>query len=321
MASHLESQISANDFVILCLGTVPGLPKIHFFGKCDPYDAMVMELLGPSLDQVLVYCNNRFSLRTTTMLAVQMLDIIQYIHTQKIIFCNVKPENFCLGHPCTPTANRVHLIGFNYAKVFETDQQKHIPKTNVKCDEQSIKGGFGTPRYMSLNAHKCKELSRRDDLESIGYLLLYFVNGQLPWQGMHIPNEYERYERIYMMKKTVKLEELCYGLPSEYYHYMLYVRTLKFAQEPNYRYLIKMFTRMLSRMNIDQCTQSTHFDWDRTQSQSICRGVDKEPSTPSKKQVSFKQDADLINIHSDMYFPFLRNTNLASVRNLNYPDH
>lgn len=282
-----------------------------------------MELLGPSLERVFISCNQQFSVRTTTQIAVQILEIIRYIHSQKIIFCNCKPDNFCLGRPNTPNANQLHLIGFIHAKTFETEHHEHIPKTRVdlKDSPKRTSGVFGTPRYMSLNAHKGKVLSRRDDLESIGYMLLYFLRGKLPWQGLQIANELEKYERIYSMKKTIKLEELFQNLPPEYYHYLLYVRSCKFKHEPNYQYLIKMFTKLLHRINLEKTSSYfAVYDWDEQQKQpqavkpsghslpSTPPIISNTSSVPFRKQVSFKEDHESLSIVSDMYFPFARNT-------------
>lgn len=383
------------------LGPAPGLPKVLYFGECQPYDVLVLELLGPSLERVFNSCSRRFSLRTTTHIAVQILEIIRYIHSQKIIFCNVKPENFCLGRPNSPKANQVHLIGFTHARPFVTEQLEHIskrssqrtpnsegdnyghqqqlrqqeqqqeqPEKKVEKDNFSSnpsmplqqqppptrpsspsKGAvFGTPRYMSLNAHKGKVLSRRDDLESIGYMLLYFLQSKLPWQGLQMAadcHQLEKYERIYSLKKSIRLEELCTGLPAEYYHYMLYARTLQFAQEPNYRYLLKMFSKLLHRIDDLERASSQFtavYDWDEQQpiigSNSFSRGqqqqremvvpaspvpstapttisssenlqVPRSPSGPLRKQVSFKEEHESVSITADDYFPFVRNAAYA----------
>ncbi|KPM07685.1 casein kinase I-like protein [Sarcoptes scabiei] len=216
---------------------MPGISKVFFFGECGPYNAMVLELLGPNLEDVLEANNSCFSVRTTTQIAIMILEIMRYVHSKKIIFCNVKPENFCLGRPNTPQANQIYMIGLINAKLFETSDSRHIPKNpgltiiSSSSNENATNGEkfliepkrfgvYGTPRYMSLNAHKGKELSRRDDLESIGYMLIYFIHGKLPWQGM--PTTGQGYEHIYATKKMIQLDQLCANLPPEYYHYMLY---------------------------------------------------------------------------------------------------
>ncbi|KAH9423620.1 Casein kinase I isoform gamma-2 [Dermatophagoides pteronyssinus] len=297
----------------IAAGPLPGLPKVYHFGECGPYYAMVMELLGPNLEQLMVANNSRFSLRTTTQIAIMILEIMRSVHSKKIIFCNVKPENFCLGRPNTAKSNQVYMVGLINAKLFETADSKHIPKISANDTEQEPKkfGVYGTPRYMSLHAHKGKELSRRDDLESIGYMLLYFLHGKLPWQGLPINNSTsnnnsEKYENIFITKKMIHLDELCANLPPEYYHYMLYVRSLKFAQEPNYRYLITMFTKLLYRINMDQSrlvSPSLMNDMAITFDEQLLSSLNNnnnsnnnknESSSSSKKQVSFKMDHETL---------------------------
>lgn len=298
-------------------GPLPGLPKIYHFGECGPYDAMVMELLGPNLEELMVTNNSRLNLRTTTQIAIMILEIIRSVHSKKIIFCNVKPENFCLGRPATPKANQVHMVGLINAKLFETADSKHIPKISTNNNEPKKFGVYGTPRYMSLHAHKGKELSRRDDLESIGYMLLYFVHGKLPWQGLPVNNSSntgnnDKYENIFITKKMIHLDELCANLPPEYYHYMLYVRSLKFTQEPNYRYLITMFTKLLYRINMDQSRLVSPLTNDLAaitmDEQSSLNNKNEsnnnknknhqttiDSSSSSRKQVSFKIDRETLD--------------------------
>lgn len=245
-----------------------------------------MELLGPSFERVFKECDHKFTVGTTVRLAIQLMDLMEYIHNRRIIFRNVKPENFCLGRPNTSMANQVYLIGFIHANVYENDEHQHIPK---------IKGlpFAGTPRYMSLRAHKGKEQSRRDDLESIGHMLIYFLRGRLPWQGLTASNDTEKYDRIYRVKKSTELEELCDQLPQEFYHYMLYVRTLKFRSEPNYGYLKTMFVKLLNRIGIQMRDK---YDWDdkRGPFQATTFSSSPTPSTVNnyekagyKKSVSF----------------------------------
>ncbi|KAF7489552.1 Casein kinase I -like protein 2 [Sarcoptes scabiei] len=208
------------------LGPMPGISKVFFFGECGPYNAM---------------CSNHhtdcyYDLGDNALCTFEKDNLLQ---------CETR--KFCLGRPNTPQANQIYMIGLINAKWFETSDSRHIPKNpgltiiSSSSNENATNGEkfliepkrfgvYGTPRYMSLNAHKGKELSRRDDLESIGYMLIYFIHGKLPWQGM--PTNGQGYEHIYATKKMIQLDQLCANLPPEYYHYMLYVRTLKFAQEP-----------------------------------------------------------------------------------------
>jgi len=260
----------------LIKGQAQGIPKIYHFGECDKYNALVMELLGPSLEKVFRECEHKFSVKTTTKLAIQLVDLMEYIHSRRVIFRNVKPENFCLGRPNTKYANQLYVIGFIHANVYMNESQEHIPK---------IKGMpfAGTPRYMSLRTHKGKEQSRRDDLESIGHMLIYFIRGKLPWQGLQANNDAEKYDKIYRVKKNTKLEELCDDMPNEYYHYMLYVRTLKFVHEPNYIYLKQMFVKLLERLGFQN---DDVYDWDERR-QSLVITSPKTTPKATKKSVSF----------------------------------
>lgn len=244
---------------------MPGVPKTYWHGRCDQFKVLVMELLGLNLEQYFVSCHRKLSVRATTQIGLKIVDIVQYIHRQGLLLANIKPENFCFGPPNTARADNIYMIALSKAVAFEGEGRKHIPK---KIDDHEsghgggggggvCSGGGGTPRYMSLNAHKGKRLSRRDDLESIGYMLIYFILGRLPWQGIAGGDQCERYERIYAIKKSIRLEELCHSASSEYYHYMLYVRTLKYDHEPNYRYISRMWTQLVDRLSAEGTATAT----------------------------------------------------------------
>lgn len=242
---------------------------------------MVMELLGANLESIFLQSNRQFSARATTQMAIQMLDIISYVHSRQMIVRNIKPENFCLGHPGSPQANFVYLIGLNHATSYITESGEHIeqrPLDHATSTESNIV--CATPRYMSLHGHKGCVLSRRDDLESMGYMFVYFMLGKLPWQGLVCTSEFEKYSRIYLIKKSLPLDELCTRLPVEYYHFLLYSRTLRFEQEPNYRYLSKMFSMLLARIKLKQAKGSV---------------IQRTQTSNGKKSVSFAREREEID--------------------------
>jgi hypothetical protein len=117
----------------------------------------------------------------------------------------------------------------------------------------------GTARYASINTHLGIEQSRRDDLEAIGYVLMYFARGNLPWQGLKATTKKEKYERISEKKITTSVEQLCKGFPSEFATYLNYARSLRFDDTPDYTYLRKLFRDLFIREGFEyDCV----FDWD-----------------------------------------------------------
>ena len=137
-------------------------------------------------------------------------------------------------------------------RVFDPETKKHIPYRNDKSLT-------GTARYASIHAHLGEELSRRDDLEAIGYVLIYFLKGSLPWQNIHSVSRTEKHRMIKQKKVEMKHETLCEGCPYEIYLYMKYCRDLEFTQEPDYQYLNSLITSMAAQEGIN--LYNKRFDW------------------------------------------------------------
>ena len=178
--------------------------------------------------------------------------MVELIHAKGIVHRDLKPENFLLGRPGTSAANKIHLIDFGMAKHYRDPKtQKHIPyreKTPL----------LGTARYMSINTHLGREQSRRDDLETLCHMWVYFLSGSLPWQGMKASTNKEKYTRIGDKKQQTTIDNLCAGFPEEFARCLRYVRGLGFEDQPNYDHLQNLLSRALENAGE---VDDGEFDW------------------------------------------------------------
>lgn len=230
---HYESKI----YMLLQGGT--GIPNLKWFGVENEYSVMVIDLLGPSLEDLFNYCNRKFSLKTVLMLADQLINRVEYMHSRGFLHRDIKPDNFLMG--LARKANQVYAIDFGLAKKYRDLQtHKHIPY-------RENKNLTGTARYASVNTHLGVEQSRRDDLESLGYVLMYFLRGSLPWQGLKAGNKKQKYDRISEKKMLTPVEVLCKSYPSEFISYFHYCRSLRFEDKPDYSYLKRLFRDLFIR--------------------------------------------------------------------------
>ncbi|KAK2371242.1 Casein kinase 1-like protein 2 [Trifolium repens] len=216
-----------------------GIPNVRWYGVEGEYNVLVMDLLGPSLEDLFSFCSRKLSLKTVLMLADQMINRVEYIHSKSFLHRDIKPDNFLMG--LGRRANQVYAIDFGLAKKYrDTSTHQHIPY-------RENKNLTGTARYASMNTHLGIEQSRRDDLESLGYVLMYFLRGSLPWQGLKAGTKKQKYEKISEKKVSTSIESLCRGYPSEFASYFHYCRSLRFDDKPDYAYLKRLFRDLFIR--------------------------------------------------------------------------
>ena len=228
-----------------------GIPDLIFFGRSEKYFILIESLLGKSLENLYCESHGNFNTKDVCMIGIQILDRLEYIHNKNIIHRDVKPDNFVIGN--NDDKNNIYMIDFGLAKRYRNPlTQEHIP---FKLTKRLT----GTARYASVNALKGGEQSRKDDLESLNYMLLYFLKGSLPWQGVLGLTKGEKYKKIYHMKKNISAEKLYENLPNEFKEIYLYIKKLEFEQDPDYEYCRKLLNDIIENNCGEICDY--YFTW------------------------------------------------------------
>lgn len=247
-AKHPQLHIECKFYKIMQGGV--GIPTVKYYGTEGEYVVMVMELLGPSLEDLFNFCHRKFTLKTVLLLADQMISRIEYIQGKNFLHRDIKPDNFLMG--LGKKGNLVYAIDFGLAKKFrDARTHQHIPY-------RENKNLTGTARYASINTHLGIEQSRRDDMEALGYIFMYFLRGMLPWQGLKAKTKAQKYEKISEKKLSTPVEELCKGTPAEFATYINYCRSLRFDEKPDYAYLRQLIRNLFHRQGF---SYDYLFDW------------------------------------------------------------
>ena len=244
-----KSNLLEKEAVIMNYLKGPSLPYIKYYESTNDYNILVMQLLGKNLETFFEE-KKKFSLKTVCMIGFQFVSILEYIHNKHIIHRDIKPDNFVVG--LDNLSHNIYILDFGLSKKYRSSKTlKQIPFNNI---EKII----GTVRYNSINANEGFEQSRRDDLESAGYVLIYFIKGELPWQGLPANNKEEKYRKILRMKNKITAKELCKEIPEEFAEFVDYTRNLEYSEQPNYDRLKNLFISILNRLNY---TFDYVYDW------------------------------------------------------------
>ena len=228
-----------------------GFPKVYEFSTESKYNILIMDLLGSSIESLFNKSHKKFSLLTCLMIIDQIVTRLEYIHSKNLLHRDIKPDNFLIGRG--NKKNIIYAIDFGLSKKFRDS------KTGLHIPYRDGKDLTGTARYASINTHLGIEQSRRDDIEAVGYMMIYLMKGRLPWQGQVNSNPKKKYDRIKKIKIDLKLNDLCEGLPKETIKFIQYARDMKFEDKPDYNYLRNLLKRMAAKNGLKMDTSK--FDW------------------------------------------------------------
>ena len=220
----------------------PGFPTINKIGYFGNNIISIQPLLGLTLSQLFTKYYGNLKIKDIIMIAIQILERIKFIHNKNIIHCNINPNNFALG--LGKFQNLIYMTNFKEAKRYRNKNSLEHIKYNMSNE---IKENY---IFASINSIRGVEFSRRDDLESLGYMLIYFLKGSLPWEHIKCLNNTEKKRKIYQIKKNYSLSELCEGVPEEFKLFLNYVKSLGFFKEPDYNYCFSLFYGIFKKLDI-----------------------------------------------------------------------
>ena len=278
----LNSDISQDNikreitFTKLLNGT-QGFPTLYYAGVYDKKNIIVESLLGPSLDKLFKFCGRVFPLKTVCLIGIEMVKRLETMHDKGIIHRDLKPNNLTWGNYNSSyknifsynnntlnaydklDINTIYLIDFGLSCSFWDNSytQRHYKYA-------SGLNFVGTLRYASLNSHNGIKQSRRDDLESMIYILIYFLKGKLPWQDIKAKNKEERYKNIQQKKSKISIDSLCQDLPNEFADLLKYVKSLKFEARPIYYKFYNSFQSIISKLNCELIQEKNYnYIWEK----------------------------------------------------------
>ena len=226
-----------------------GIIDLITFGRNKNYNMMVQPLLGDSLYKIFINLKKKFTLKDICLIGLQCLDRIEWVHKKNFIHCDIKPENFLMGKK---DPRVIYLIDFGLSKKYRSERTKRHIKFSI------TKNLIGTPRFASVNALKGYELSRRDDLESFCYMILFFILKKLPWQGIKCETQAKRYKKICEIKESFNIENYREIIPMQIVQIFKYVKKLSFNEDPDYNKIRYFFLDFLYKINYKE---NETFSW------------------------------------------------------------
>ena len=254
-----------------------GFPSLYYCGVFEKKNIIVESLLGPSLDKLFKFCGKIFPLKTVCLIGIELVKRLETMHNKGIIHRDLKPNNLAWGN-FNNSYNNIFLNNnnYNYNNINNYDKLDintiYLIDFGLSCSywDNSISqrhyklinglNFVGTLRYASLNSHKGIRQSRRDDLESLLYILIYFLKGKLPWQDVKAKNKEERYKVIQQIKTKVSIESLCENIPSEFAELLIYIKSLEFNAKPNYYKFYFCFQSIINKLHFEQ-TQEKNYNY------------------------------------------------------------
>ena len=337
--SDLEKSQLSNEYRILSL-----LKNNDYFPKCYKYFnsqigyALILERLGSNLGVIMSKLpNKKFSMKSALMIINQSLERLKLIHEKNIIHRDMKPENLCIGYK--GKEKNIYLIDFGLSKIINNDKKNQF-LLNIKSEKIVI----GTVRYISMNAHLGNEQYKKDDLESLAYMLVFFIKGELPWQNLKAKSRKEKYTKIYQKKKHTVNSELCNFLPDEIKNFVSYILNLNQKQNPDYSKLMNLISNLMKKYGYINDLQfewySSSFlqklynspivdDGEQIKSSSIYEEDDSVKSEKSKLRNHHKKSNNNVNIKGNNNikrfddimnnmneFDLIYNKNIISTKNI-----
>ena len=267
---------------------VQGFPSLYYTGVHEKKNIIVESLLGPSLDKLFKFCGRIFPLKTVCLIGLEMVKRLEAMHDKGIIHRDLKPNNLTWGNFNSSykniltnninnnndklDINTIYLIDFGLSCSFWENKitQKHYKyATGLNF--------VGTLRYASLNSHNGIKQSRRDDLESMIYILIYFLKGKLPWQDIRAKNKEERYKIIQQKKSKISVDSLCQDLPGEFADLLKYVKMMKFDARPVYYKFYFNFQNIINKLN-SELIQERNYNYIWEKILVDCINKDDEPN-------------------------------------------